>query len=109
MPPIVLQIHVTNKTEAPIDVSVTQCDSDLGNFVVMPEKMTVQPHGTVDTERMTSRLGYMGGALPVTVSLKANGKREKQVITLTPIPEPAANPPTQPAPTADHGADSKAN
>ncbi|HEU5078249.1 MAG TPA: hypothetical protein VFT72_03515 [Opitutaceae bacterium] len=96
MPAIVLQLHLTNKTSAPIEVSVTQCDSDLGNFVVMPEKITIQPNETADTERMTSRLGYLGGDLPVTVGVKANGKRDKQVITLKAIPSEAAPAPANP-------------
>jgi hypothetical protein len=82
MPAIALQLHLTNQGTTPLTVTFTQCDSELGNFVVMPETVTLQPKETVDTEHMTSRLGFAGGELPLTLGLRSASQKEKQVVTL---------------------------
>jgi hypothetical protein len=81
-PILSLRLHLTNQTGAPVDVALLECSSSLGNFVVHPEKATLDSHGVLDTEPMNSRLGISGEAIPVTVSLKHAGKVEKKIITL---------------------------
>lgn len=94
MPAIALQLHLTNHGAAPLTVTFTQCDSELGNFVVMPETVTLQPNETIDTEHMTSRLGFAGGQLPLTLGLRSGSQKEKQVLTLRTESSAAGSPAT---------------
>ncbi|PTY03781.1 hypothetical protein DB347_21365 [Opitutaceae bacterium EW11] len=82
MPPVVLKLHVTNQGSTPLNVVFVECNSALGNFGIRPERATIQPGQSVDPDRMTSLLGVSGEDLPVTVTLKINGKTEKRTLTL---------------------------
>ena len=94
MPPVVVQLHATNKGTEPIEITWIECNSALGNFGVLPEKMTVAPGETGETEHMRSLLGASGEDIPVTVTLKVHGKTEKKTITVRAVPEqtPPKNP-----------------
>ena len=105
--PIQLRLRLTNHGTAPADVAVEDFDSALGNFVVQPEKITVQPGESVEAEPMISRLGVPDAELPLTVKLHLSGRSEQQVLTLRavkeaapPAPPPAAAPAAPPAPPA---------
>lgn len=84
MPPVVLQLRATNKGTEPIDITWVECNSALGNFGVLPEKMSLPAGETADTEHMTSLLGISGDEVPVTVTLRVHGKQEKKTFVLHP-------------------------
>jgi|GEM_PF-3679297 len=86
MPPIVIQLRATNKGTEPLEVTWVECNSALGNFAVLPEKMTLPAGESAETERMTSLLGPSGDEIPVTVTLRAHGKAEKKTLVLRPAP-----------------------
>lgn len=89
MPPIVLQLHATNKGTEPLEVTWIECNSILGNFGILPEKMMLAAGQSADTERMTSLLGITGEDVPVTVTLRAHGKLEKKTLIVRATPPPA--------------------
>ena len=86
MPPVVLQLRATNKGGEPLDITWIECNSALGNFGVLPEKMSLPAGETARTDRMTSLLGISGDEVPVTVTLRVLGKQEKKTFVLHPIP-----------------------
>jgi hypothetical protein len=93
-PPVRLRLRVTNHGAEPADIEVTDFDSSLGNFVVQPRKLTIAPGQSVEMDPMNSQLGVAGGEIPLTVGVRANGKTEKQTVTLKqkePAAPPAAN------------------
>jgi hypothetical protein len=103
LPAVRLHLRLTNHGVAPIEVEVTDFDSDLGNFVVEPEKMLLPPNVSVEAEPMTSRLGVSAEAIPLTVTLRTGTQVETQVLTLRMIkppapPTPAAGAPSTPPP-----------
>lgn len=81
-PPIRLQLRLTNHGSELAEVEVTDFDSSLGNFVVFPRKMTLQPGESVDAEPVTSRLGAGSAEIPLTVGLRVNSQSEKRNLTL---------------------------
>ncbi len=85
MPRIVLQLHAKNNGAEPIEITWIECNSALGNFGVLPQKMTAAPGETVAPERMTSLLGASGEDMPVTVTLRVHGKLEKKTLTVRPV------------------------
>lgn len=89
LPPVSLRLHVTNTSDAPIDVTFNSCDSALGNFVVMPEKLTIAPGQSAEPDPMRSLLGVPGDEIPVELSLSVGGKTEKKNLTLR-LDQPAA-------------------
>ncbi len=95
-PPVRLHLRLTNHGTEPVDVEVTDFDSDLGNFVVQPAKVTVPAGGSIEVNPMTSRLGVKADEIPLIVAMRVAGQTEKQTLTLKVKPS-AATPPT-PAP-----------
>jgi hypothetical protein len=93
LPPVSFHLRFVNHGETPAVVEVLDFNSALGNFVVRPEKITVPPGDSADAEPMTSRLGDADGELPVTIRLRLDGRVEKQVVTLHPVP--AGPPPAE--------------
>ena len=87
-PPVQLRLRLTNHGPAPVDVEVLDFNSDLGNFVVEPKKITLPPGDPVEVEPMTSRLGVPAvEEIPLTVRLRVGGKDgkiETQVLKLKP-------------------------
>jgi hypothetical protein len=90
-----LHLRLTNHRPIPIEVEVVDFDSDLGDFVVEPPKMSLPSNKPVEAEPMTSRLGVESDAIPLTISLRVDGKTEKQVLVLKLI---KADVPPGPAP-----------
>jgi hypothetical protein len=96
-PGVQLRLRLTNHREIPIVVEVVDFNSDLGDFVVLPEKITVAPGASVEADPMVSRLGVGAAEIPVTMKLRAEGKSDQQVLTLKVVKEetPAAPPPAE--------------
>lgn len=99
LPAVRLHLRLTNHGPAPITVEVTDFNSDLGNFVVEPEKIPLAPNESAEAEPMTSQMGVTSDAIPLSVSIWMTGQDgrrqgEKQVLTLRMV-----NPPAQPSPT----------
>ena len=80
--PVRLHLRLTNHGSEPVDVEVTDFNSDLGNFVVQPRKISLPADGSVEAEPMTSRLGLKADEIPVTVAVRVNGRTEKQTLIL---------------------------
>ncbi|HVU31978.1 MAG TPA: hypothetical protein VHE61_00990 [Opitutaceae bacterium] len=100
-PPVALHLRLTNHTSAPLVIQVPDFDSDLGNFVVQPDTVTVPPNGSADADPMTSRLGVTAAQIPLTVTLQINQRVDTQVLSLHLKPAsagPAAAAPGAPTP-----------
>lgn len=90
-PPVMIHLRFTNHGKAPVALLVTDFLSPLGNFVVTPEKIALDPDQSLEVDPMTSRLSGEVTAAEVTLSLRRNGTAETKTITLALRPEsPAA-------------------
>jgi len=96
-------MRLVNHAPYPVEVEVTDFNSDLGDFVVEPEKMTLEPNESAEAEPMTSRLGVTSDAIPLTISVRYKGQapthqKEKQVLVLKAAPAASAPNPMSPPP-----------
>jgi hypothetical protein len=90
-PPVQLRLRLTNHGNTPAEIEVLDFNSELGNFVVEPKKISLAPGESTEADPMTSRLGVPALAeIPITVRMRVNGKIEQQVLELRPRNEPAA-------------------
>jgi hypothetical protein len=80
LPPVTLRLALSNPTPQPIDVEISEVNSDLGNFAVQPEKLTVAAGKSAEPYPMNSQLGLIGDNLPVKVALRIGDKTESQII-----------------------------
>ncbi|MDE3083634.1 MAG: hypothetical protein KGJ37_00250 [Verrucomicrobiota bacterium] len=82
LPPAELRLKLTNTTKEVVQAEVVDFDSELGNFVVQPERLTIGPEQSAEPDPMFSRLGVDSTTIPVTVALRSNGKIEKRILNL---------------------------
>lgn len=80
MPPALLRLE--NTTAAVLEVEVRDLNSELGDFAVRPDKLTLPPGQSDEPDPMESLLGVDTYSLPVTLTLRAAGRTETKVLTL---------------------------
>lgn len=80
MPPVTLKVAFENRGAEPIEIEVTEVNSDLGNFAVRPPKLTIAPGASGTLEPMISQLGVTSDEIPLKLSVKMGGKKEQQVV-----------------------------
>ncbi len=80
MPPVTLRLAFENRGTEPIEIEVTEVNSDLGNFAVRPPKLTIAPGASGLLEPMVSQLGVTSDEIPLKLSVRTGGKKELQVI-----------------------------
>jgi hypothetical protein len=95
LPPVTLHLILTNNGQSTLSVTTDDFASELGNFVVDPEVVDIEPGATVAVTPMVSELGVSSANIPVTVSLIVSKQKETQVIAVKDIIDPpptSANP-----------------
>jgi hypothetical protein len=101
MPPALMRLRLENTTAAAVVVEVREINSELGNFAVRPDKLTLAPGESAAPDPMQSLLGLDTYSLPVTVTLRLGGQTETKVLTLHQVaPADVAPPPSAPPPPA---------
>ncbi|HWA09041.1 MAG TPA: hypothetical protein VG838_06190 [Opitutaceae bacterium] len=82
LPPVTLRLSLANQTKQPLDVAILEVNSDLGNFAVQPDHLTLEPGKPAEPYPMNSQLGLIGDNLPVKVGLKIGDKTESQTLVI---------------------------
>lgn len=95
-PPVRLHLRLTNHSTEPAEIEVLDFNSDLGNFVVQPRKISVAPGASAEAEPMISRIGLSADAIPLTIRLRRSGQTEQQKLMLQVIAPPTPPPPPAP-------------
>lgn len=83
-----LQLRLTNRGTAPVEVEVIDFDSVFGNFAVRPDRFTLAPGESAEAEPMVSRLEVNGETFLLTVRLRIGEQIEEHVLTLREVAEP---------------------
>jgi hypothetical protein len=91
-PPVIIHLRFTNTGSAPVDLVIADFLSPLGNFVVTPGKLSLQPGEAVEVDPMASRLAGEISAGEISLNLRLGSRQETKTITLKPetVPAPAA-------------------
>lgn len=88
LPPVTLHLRLRNLHSQPVSVEIETFNSDLGNFAVEPDNVTLAPHQLTEPTPMISQLGVTSDVIPVTVSLKLGGKTETKTILVRSLLDP---------------------
>ena len=94
--PVMIHLRFTNHSEVTVELSISDFVSPLGNFAVRPEKLTLEPGQSLETEPMTSQLAGSFTEAMATLVLRTGGKTEKKTLPLKPVAVPAAERHSQP-------------
>lgn len=90
MPPVTMHLKVENLGAQIVSVDITDFNSDLGNFAVHPEVIAVAPAQIAEPDPMISQMGVTSDLIPVTVTLKMNGRQETKIVQVKNIMVPPA-------------------
>ena len=82
MPPVTLRVQFENKGTEPLEIEVTEVNSDLGNFAVRPPKLVIPPGEKASLDPMISQLGVTSDEIPLKLAVRQGGKRENQVVVV---------------------------
>jgi len=96
MPPVALHLRLTNQNTENVEIAFLLCKSELGDFAVRPEKLTIAPGQSAEPEAMTSRLGLMSGELRLAIRLRMNDKTEQKDLVLKVVTLDEPPPSTKP-------------
>ena len=97
-PPVLIHLKLTNQTSEPLTVVIPDFMSPLGNFVIQPDKLNLDPGQSAEVEPMTSRLAGDIEETTFTLTLHIPGRTEKKVLTLRAVTPPPGAPPSGPNP-----------
>lgn len=92
-PPVMIHLRFTNQGPARVDLEIVDFLSPLGNFVVEPSKLSLEPGQSVEVEPMTSRLAGEVSGGEIKLGVRRADATETKVVTLAVLPEPTAPPP----------------
>jgi hypothetical protein len=94
--PVMIHLRFTNQGAAAVELRIADFVSPLGNFVVRPEKLTLEPGQSLETEPMTSQLAGAFSEVTATLVLRLGDRAEKKSFPLKARPaesDQAPNPP----------------
>ncbi|MBS0631739.1 MAG: hypothetical protein JSS11_07470 [Verrucomicrobia bacterium] len=101
LPPVKLRFRLANLGSTALTVRIVDLKSDLGDFAVQPDQLTLDPGKTTEVDPMFSQLGVNGDEIPVTIVLQLGNKKETHDLILKLLPTPAPDAPPAEAPPAD--------
>jgi len=95
LPPVTLHLVLTNTGAAPVTVGLIDFDSDLGNFALDPDHLTIGPGATAEPTTMVSQLGVSSDVIPIKVTLKLGKTKETQMVQVKVIHLAGDQPPAK--------------
>jgi hypothetical protein len=92
LPPVTLHLILTNTGPDEISVKILDFDSDLGNFVVDPDTVTIPPGRSAEPTPMVSQLGVSSDEIPFKVRLQLGKSSESRTISVRDVPTDSGSP-----------------
>jgi len=92
LPHQTLRISFTNRGAVPVQISITELRSLIGNFVPQPEQLTLAPGATAALDPVSGDAGGNLESLDVAVTLQHERITDPQVLHLHPRPPAAPAP-----------------
>jgi hypothetical protein len=89
VPPVTLHLYVTNTTGEAVTVKLLDFNSDLGNFAIDPDTLTIDPGQVGEPTPMVSDLGVTSDTIPFNVTLKLGTAKETKTVTTISVLSPA--------------------
>jgi hypothetical protein len=92
LPPVTLHLLLTNKSANAVTISMLDFNSDMGNFAIDPDTLTIAPGQTAEPTSMVSELGVNSDVIPFKVTLKYGATKESRTIPVGIVREDADAP-----------------
>jgi hypothetical protein len=92
LPPVTLHLILANRAPNSVTITMIDFDSDMGNFAIDPDTLTIGPGQTAEPTPMVSDLGVSADAMPFKVTLKYGIARETRSFPVAIIAADAAAP-----------------
>jgi hypothetical protein len=89
VPPVTLHLYVTNTTGGSVTVKLIDFNSDLGNFAIDPDSLTIEAGQVGEPTPMVSDLGVTSDTIPFSVTLKLGSVKETKTVTTISVLAPA--------------------
>jgi hypothetical protein len=96
LPPVTLHLILTNRSLDPMTIVMVDFVSDMGNFAVDPDTLTIAPGQTVEPTPMVSELGVNSDEMAFKVTLKYGIAKETRTFPVRIIHPDAAAAPAKP-------------
>lgn len=90
LPPVTTRLKLENRGAEPVEIEISEVNSDLGNFAVRPSQLKIDPGQTLEPDPMISQLGVTSDEIPVRVTLRRAGVKETQILKVLHVTNPAA-------------------
>ena len=91
-PPVAIHLRFTNNGTDQLTLDITDFNSPLGNFVVQPSHLVLDPAQSLEVEPMGSRLANDATSGQISLSLRMKGVKETKIITIEAGPVPPVPP-----------------
>jgi hypothetical protein len=88
VPPVTLHLILTNASAGPMTIRLIDFNSDMGNFAIDPDSLTIAAGATMEPTAMVSNLGVNEDTIPFTVTLAYGATKETKVVPVTSIAVP---------------------
>ena len=95
LPPVTLHLILTNAGASTVTVGLVDFESDLGNFALDPDRLTIAPGSTAEPTTMVSQLGVSSDVIPFKVTLKVGKTKETQMVQVKVIHLAGEQPPAK--------------
>jgi hypothetical protein len=82
VPPVTLNLIVTNNTAEQVTVRLIDFNSDLGNFAIDPDTLTIEPGQSAESTPMVSDLGVSSDVIPFTVTIKMGTAKDSRTVSV---------------------------
>lgn len=89
LPPVTLHLIVTNPGSEAITLELIDFVSDLGNFALDPDTLTIAPGQSSEPTPMVSQLGVSSDVIPFKVTLRLGREKETRTFPVKIIPSAA--------------------
>ncbi|MDB6113893.1 MAG: hypothetical protein JWQ62_838 [Lacunisphaera sp.] len=90
--PVMIHLRFTNHGATAATVQILDFVSPLGNFVVRPDHVAVEPGQSIEVEPMSSELAGEIGGTEATLRLRLGSQTEKKTFELAAVPPAPASP-----------------
>jgi|CZKI01.1.fsa_nt_gi hypothetical protein len=92
LPPVTLHLVLTNAGTEEVAVKMIDFDSDLGNFVVDPDTVTIPPGRTAEPTPMVSQLGVSSDEISFKVRLQLGKASETRTVVVRNVLDESGKP-----------------
>jgi hypothetical protein len=82
LPPVTMHLILTNTGSETVTVKMLDFESDLGNFAIDPEMLTIAPGSSAEPTTMVSELGVNADVMPFIVTLKLGAIKETHTVSV---------------------------